>query len=260
MQELFPKYGLTTEKRIAAFLAQVGHESNNLTVLTENLNYSATRLRQVFGKYFGPGKEDPNAYARQPEKIANLVYGNRMGNGPVSTGDGFRFRGRGIIQLTGKDNYSRFAKSIGKSLEETIGYLETIPGALESALWFWSERNLNSFADTDNIREMTRLINGGFNGLEDRLARYQQNLRIITSISNSPAIVQPTPVRPTTTRPILRRGSQGEDVRFLQEKLQLTADGVFGLATYLAVKQFQRSRGLPADGIVGPKTWSSILG
>ena len=165
------KYDINTNKRIAGFLAQCGHESADFTVLKENLNYGAAGLRGTFGKYF---KDDATAkaYERQPEKIANKVYASRMGNGDEKSGDGYKYRGRGAIQLTGHDNYKAFAASIGQSIPDTITYLETLEGAIESAAWFWKKNGLNATCDADDIVAMTKKINGGTIGLEDRKAHY----------------------------------------------------------------------------------------
>lgn len=177
--ELFPKYEINTVNRVSGFLAQCGHESNDFTVLKENLNYSADGLNKVFPKYFKNAGRNANDYARNPEKIANVVYANRMGNGDISSGDGWKYRGRGAIQLTGKDNYSSFAKYIGKSLDETVSYCETLQGAVESACWFWKTRNLNETCDKDDIVTMTKKINGGTIGLEDRKKHYNNNKNIL---------------------------------------------------------------------------------
>jgi putative chitinase len=176
--ELLPKYEIDTPNRIAGFLAQTGHESVNYTSLKENLNYSAERLTVVFKKYF-PTIESATPYNRNPEKIANKVYGNRMGNGAELSGEGYKFRGRGAIQLTGKNNYTKFAESIGMSLDDTVSYCETLKGALESACWFWSTNNINHFCDADDIIGMTKAINGGLIGLDDRAQRYELVKRIL---------------------------------------------------------------------------------
>lgn len=159
-------------KRIAAFLAQIAHESGGFNFVIENLNYSADGLRKTFPKYF-PTQELAMQYARQPDKIANRVYANRMKNGDESSGDGFKFRGRGLIQLTGRDNYTRFSEALGLSLEETIQYLETPNGAVVSAGWFWDNNKLNVYCDKDDFVGLTKRINGGTNGLEDRKHHYQ---------------------------------------------------------------------------------------
>jgi putative chitinase len=162
-------------KRIASFLAQVAHESGGFNFTKENLNYSADGLQKVFGKYF-PNADTATAYARQPEKIANKVYANRMGNGDEASGDGYKYCGRGLIQLTGKNNYTKYAAAVKKELTEAVSYLETPAGAVSSAGWFWSTNNLNDYADKDDIIGMTKRINGGTNGLDDRTALYKTAL------------------------------------------------------------------------------------
>lgn len=170
------KFEINNLQRIAMFLAQVGHESGGLNFVKENLNYSAESLMKVFPKYFRD--VDPNDYARQPEKIANRVYANRMGNGDEDSGDGFKFRGRGLIQLTGHDNYAKFANDMGMDIDAAVEYLETHEGAAMSAAWFWNSRNLNDVADAGDILKSTKLINGGTIGLEDRKAHYEHALTI----------------------------------------------------------------------------------
>lgn len=163
---LLDKNFVNTPLRLAHFFAQLHHESN-LKAISENLNYSAESLRKVFGKYF-PSVETANKYARHPEKIANRVYGNRMGNGPESSGDGWKYRGRGFIQLTGKDNYRALSKGTGIDYLNHPDKLLNEADAMIAALWFWNSRNLNLYADRDDVREVTRRINGGFNGLDHR--------------------------------------------------------------------------------------------
>lgn len=173
----FDRFEINTSERIAMFLAQVGHESAGLKTVKENLNYSAERLIQVFPKYFR--NVSATSYARNPEKIANRVYANRMGNGPEESGDGWKYRGRGAIQLTGKDNYGRFAKSMGMKLEDVPAYLETPEGAIMSAGWFWDVNKLNESADAEDVEASTRKINGGVNGLDDRKKHYKKIRSII---------------------------------------------------------------------------------
>lgn len=171
--EMFRKYEVTTPLRQAMFLAQCSHESGGFKFLVENLNYSAEALHKVFKKYF-PTLAEAQKVARQPEKIANIVYANRMGNGGTQSGDGWRYRGRGYIQLTGKNNYKFFAHFRNKELnDEFLDYCETEEGALDSALWFWHKNNLNKYADAGDVKECTKRINGGYNGLEDREKKYQ---------------------------------------------------------------------------------------
>ena len=164
----------------AGFLSQCGHESLDFTVLHENLNYSADRLHAVFPRYF-PTVESAQPYNRQPEKIANKIYGGRMGNGPEDSGDGYKYRGRGAIQLTGHDNYQAFANAIGKSIDDTVAYCETLEGALESACWFWKGRGLNPLADAKDVLNMTKRINGGTIGLDDRQSRFDNAVSVLGS-------------------------------------------------------------------------------
>ena len=164
---ILPKFNLDTPLRKAHFLAQVAHESGGLKYAAENLNYSAQGLRSVFGKYFKT-IDIAASYARKPEKIANRVYADRMGNGNEASGDGWKFRGRGLIQLTGKDNYQQFAKDYGIDCVKNPDLLLDPQFALASACWFWQKRNLNAFADKDDILMVTKKINGGINGLNDR--------------------------------------------------------------------------------------------
>ena len=161
--------------RIAAFLAQTAHESDNFTAIKEKLNYSATGLMKTFKKYF-PTQEIANQYARQPIKIASKVYANRMSNGNEASQDGYKYCGRGLIQLTGKDNYTKLAKDLGLSLQDTIKFLETPAGAVSSAGWFWDQNKLNRFCDSDDFTTLTKRINGGTNGLDDRLEKYHSAL------------------------------------------------------------------------------------
>lgn len=165
------QFEINTPERIAGFLSQVAHESGGLKFVAENLNYSAPALRTVFGKYFTDDSM-ANAFARQPERIANKVYANRMGNGDESSGDGYRYRGRGLIQLTGKDNYAAFGAACGVDAVGNPDIVETSNIAALSAGWFWSTRRLNSLADAKDIVGMTKRINGGINGLDDRQMRY----------------------------------------------------------------------------------------
>ena len=172
-------YGiLDNHKRLAAFLAQVAHESGGFNFTKENLNYGAKALQTVFKKYY-PTEKDALVHERKPEQIANKVYASRMGNGDEKSGDGWNYRGRGLIQLTGKENYTKFAESIKKPLTETITYIETAEGAVESAAWFWSKNKLNELCDKDDFITLTKRINGGTNGLEDRKHHYEIALKVL---------------------------------------------------------------------------------
>jgi putative chitinase len=166
LDSLKSKYEINTPLRLAHFLAQCAHESGGFRVVEENLNYSADGLMKIFPKYFKD--KDVSQYARKPEKIANVVYASRMGNGDTASGDGYRYRGRGLIQLTGKSNYTSFAADSGIKTEEAVAYLSTPKGAVESAAWFWRKNGLNKLADTDSVVAVTKKINGGTIGLEDR--------------------------------------------------------------------------------------------
>lgn len=178
LSQLLPDYEIDTPKRIAAFIAQCSHESGGFTALKENLNYRAVTLRKVFPKYF-PNDDLANAYAGKQEMIANRVYGGRMGNGVEATGDGFRYCGRGLIQLTGKSNYQAFADSLEMEVEDVPEYLQSFEGAAQSACWFWESNNLNRFADTGDIKAMTKVINGGYIGLDDRIKHYDHALSVL---------------------------------------------------------------------------------
>lgn len=174
---ILPDYEINTPQRVAAFLAQCAHESGGFRALKENLNYKAESLVKVFGKYF-PNMDIANQYAHNQEKIANRVYGGRMGNGPEESGDGFKYCGRGLIQLTGKQNYTKFAESIDTPVEEIPEFLATFEGAIQSACWFWEVNNLNQYADSGDILTMTKRINGGTIGLEDRKKHYAHALHV----------------------------------------------------------------------------------
>jgi len=177
LAEILPEYEINTPQRVAAFLAQCAHESGNFVFLKENLNYKAASLRKVFPKYF-PDDATAAAYANKPEMIANRVYANRMGNGDEASGDGWRFCGRGLIQLTGKNNYTFFAGSLDIPIQEASEYLETFEGAVQSACFFWEQNKLNQWADTGDILTLTKRINGGTIGLEDRIKHYNHALHI----------------------------------------------------------------------------------
>lgn len=181
LAQLLPEYEINTPQRIAAFIAQCAHESGGFTALRENLNYRAATLRKIFPKYF-PTDALAQQYASLPNKqeaIANLVYANRMGNGPPESGDGYRYAGKGLIQLTGKSNYTWFAASLGISVEEAAEYLETFEGAAQSACWFWETNKLNQWADAGDILTLTKRINGGTIGLEDRIKHYNHALHVL---------------------------------------------------------------------------------
>jgi putative chitinase len=181
-KSLLEEYEINTPKRVAAFLAQCAHESGGFVFLTENLNYKASGLLKVFPKYF-PNESIAKQYEKQGDKIANRVYANRMGNGPEESGEGARYKGRGLIQVTGKDNYFWFAASLNITPEEAAEYMQTFEGAAQSACWYWETNNLNKFADNGDIKQMTRAINGGYIGLADREHHYELALNTINTSS-----------------------------------------------------------------------------
>ena len=260
---VMPKYGINTERRAAHFISQCAHESNNFRSLQENLNYSEKALKAVFGRYFGDApKANAAEYARNPEKIANRVYFDKyrkykMGN--TNEGDGWLFRGRGLKQLTGRENYTKFGASVNMTAEEAAEYVATPAGAVESACWFWNAKNLNNIADTDDVTKMTKIINGGNIGLESRQTRYKKAMEVFGN-----------PVTLTDDAGdddfeiddigVLRKGSRGEGVKMMQEALGVGADGAFGPGTERALKEWQTTNGLTADGIAGPKTLEKLLG
>ena len=178
LAEVLPQYEINTKLRLAAFLAQTAHESANYTQIKENLFYRAESLLKVFPKYF-PTLAVAQQYANKPEAIANKVYANRMGNGSEASGDGFRYCGRGLIQLTGKQNYELCAASIKMPLPEFVEYVQTFDGAVHSACWFWKTNKLNQWADKGDITSLTKRINGGTIGLADRKKHYEHALHIL---------------------------------------------------------------------------------
>jgi putative chitinase len=175
------KFQINTPLRLAHFLAQCGHESGGFRATQENLNYSAKGLMGIFKKYF-PTEAIANAYQRNPQKIANKVYANRMANGDEASGDGYKFRGRGYIQLTGKDNYTQFGKAIGENITANP---DVVSGkyALLSAAWFWSKNGLNKLADggaTDAVvTSITKRVNGGTIGLADRIKHFKEYYHLL---------------------------------------------------------------------------------
>jgi putative chitinase len=188
VQKALASFGINTDKQVAAWLAQTAHESGGYAILQENLNYSADGMAAIWPNRFavmGPdkkpvkkdGKNTPNKFAlalhRKPEMIANVVYSNRMGNGPIESGEGWKYRGRGLKQLTGKDNYVRCGAALGVDLVENPDLLLEMGWAARSAAWFWNVNKCSEFADRDDFVGLTKRINGGTIGLEDRTKRYK---------------------------------------------------------------------------------------
>jgi putative chitinase len=175
-------FNINTPLRINHFLSQCLHESINLTVLKENLNYSAEGLVKTFKKYF-PTIESTNGYVRNQAKIANKVYSNRMGNLGEDSGMGFKFRGRSVIQVTGHDNYAQLSKDTKIDFIKNPELLETLEYAFLGGGWFWNRNNLNLIADKGNtdeiIKSITKRVNGGYNGIEDRIIKFRKCEKII---------------------------------------------------------------------------------
>jgi putative chitinase len=179
LNKILPDYDITSVERVAAFIGETYVESAGYTALHENLNYRAASLVKVWPSHF-QSMEIANQYANNPEKIANRAYAGRMGNGDEASGDGWRFCGRGLIQVTGHDNYQALADSLQMNIDDVPAYLQTFEGAIQSACWFWENNNLNQYADVWDIKTLSIRINGGTLGLEERI-RYCNAARQILS-------------------------------------------------------------------------------
>ena len=179
LNSILSNYDINTKERVAGFLAQCGHESGEFKILVENLNYSSKGLLTVFKKYFTP--EQAEQYARKPEMIGNRVYANRMGNSDETSGDGFKYRGRGILQVTGKENYTSCSFFLYEDNRLALHpeLLEQPLDAIKSACWFWTKNNLNVWCDKKDIVTLTKRINGGTNGLEDRIKKFDLAMSIL---------------------------------------------------------------------------------
>jgi len=180
LNKTFERFNISTPRQQAMFIGQCGHECANFRILEENLNYKAESLVRLWKSHF-PTIDIANQYAHQPEKIANRAYAGRMGNGPEESGDGWAYCGRGLIQLTGKDNYQSFADSIGVSLQEVGAYLETFEGCVQSACWFWENNNLNALADQKNWIVISHKVNGGSEGQDKRVAFSNHALQVFSA-------------------------------------------------------------------------------
>lgn len=183
---LLESKSINTFNRVVYFFAQCSHESAGFSRRVENLKYSVDGLLKTFPKYFKT-REFAEAYVNKKDRdvyIANRVYAGRLGNGDELSGDGYRYRGRGFIQLTGKDNYTRFASYLGRSLDDVVDYVSTVEGAFESAVWFWSVNSLNHFCDSEDFKGLTRAINGGLNGLDDRLSLKDKYSGLLSDLIN----------------------------------------------------------------------------
>jgi len=179
LNETFEHFEINTPERMAMFIAQTAHESANFSAVEENLNYAAKALLGFWPKKFAGVADE---YARKPEKIANRAYCDRMGNGNEASGEGYKFRGRGLIQLTGKDNYKSCGKALGLDLVADPDQVAKNPVAVLSAGWFWDTRKLNTWADKEDVTTVTKKINGGTIGLADRTAHFHHILEVLRSV------------------------------------------------------------------------------
>ena len=256
---LFEKHGITTPLRMAHFLAQALHETGGFTILRENMNYSAPRLLEIFGvnrHSAGVTVSEAEKIARKPEAIAERVYG--LGNprkarelGNNQPGDGFRFRGNGVMQTTGRSNHRRMGAACGVDFENRPDLVIDPEHALKPALQAWTEGKLNMSADKNDIRTITRRINGGFNGIDDRESWFNKIWLLIKDADQ--------PEEPW------KAGNEDDYVKWLQESLndlgadpKLIVDGRYGPKTRQAVKALQAAAGLKIDGIAGPVTEAAL--
>jgi predicted chitinase len=217
LEECLPRYGIAdSRERLAHFFAQVLHESGCMRYDMENLNYSAKALRGVFGKYFRTD-EEARACERRPERIANRVYANRMGNGSEASGDGWKYRGRGLIQLTGKNNYKAFADWVGDARVMDDPDLVSTEYAVHSAVFFWDKNNLNAIADKDDVVRLTQRVNGGSNGLAHRKELLNKANGLLAMLNLGASVEQDRSARaprravPRTTAPGPRRTRRRND-------------------------------------------------
>ena len=179
LNKYFDSFGLNTQEKISAFISQCGHESGGFTRFDENLNYSAKALNAVFSKYFRRAGVSAEEYARQPEKIANRVYGNRMGNGDEASGDGFKFKGRGVVMLTGKNNYRTFGEDLGIDVMSNPNIVsENMEVCVMTGFWFWKKNGLVKYSNRENFKTLTKRINGGYNGMQDRVKKFEKSMKL----------------------------------------------------------------------------------
>lgn len=245
VHDLFQEFGISqTPNRLHFFVAQIGHESGGLSIVEENMNYSAQRMMQVWPSRF-PTLASAQPFAHNPEKLGNFVYANRLGNGAPATGDGFRYRGRGYIQITGKDGYKQVGARAGLDLVANPESAAIPDAALRVACAFWRWKDLNALCDTGDFTKVTKRINGGTVGLPDRLAWLEKVRRVLAE--------------PPATQP------DAETVRAVQRALQArgftgvgAADGLLGPRTAAAIRQFRLNNGL-GDGLLD-STLLTILG
>lgn len=249
-EEFFPLYDITSNDRIAGFMAQTGHESGDYSALSENLNYSWQNLRRVFPRYF-PTDAMAKKYERKPEEIANIVYNdanriNKLGN--TQPGDGWRFRGAGLIQTTGRWNMTELAKGLGMTPEDAADYCRTARGAMHSACFYWKKNNLNRFCDSRDINGMSKAVNGGTIGLADRVKRWNTNISL--------QFIQ-------GEYPKMSIGARGDLVKRIQIAVGFSGkdvDGIWGKGTDAAVKEWQKNHKYIVTGVLYPDQLKVMFG
>lgn len=234
---LFQQFGITTPLRIQFFLAQIGHESGGGTVREENMNYRAARIREVWPTRFA-SEAAAKPFAHQPEKLANKVYADRMGNGPPESGDGFRFRGRGLIQITGRDGYKNVGREAGLELVGSPQLAFEPKHALLIACAFWKWKGVNTVCDTGNFVNVTKRINGGTVGLADRRAWLDKVRRVLAPSAGAASKMNAEKIREVQLA-LRAQGFDGVGA----------ADGLVGPKTMAAVAEFRRQKGMPEGGI-----------
>lgn len=261
---LFAKYRIdATYNRLTQFLAQIKHESGGLTIKIENTNYTAENMMRIWPGRF-PNRAATAPYVGNPQKLINDVYGGRMGNRP-GTDDGWRYRGQGYMQTTGREEYEEVGLITGLPLVEHPEYAYAPEHALEVACGVWQTKApaINAFADADNLNGVTRLINGGLTNIADRADCLWRVRRIVPTLAVPTTGAAPVPPPVDPIERLLREGHDDADVRRLQAALcaagfAVEVDGIFGPETTAAVKKFQSQHGLRVDGIVGPITWKEL--
>jgi predicted chitinase len=260
-QNLLLQYGIDNPRRVAYFFGQCATETRGFSALEENLYYTTTaRLRVVWPKRF---RTDASAapYTRNPEKLANFVYASRLGNGPPASGEGWKYRGSGCKQTTGKNNYRQVKDLTGLDVVAQPELLRKFPEALQSACIFWQENRLSRFADAEDIVELTRAVQGGDGGLADRRVYTDRAKKVSWNLKGQAAAAA---TARAARDPMLKRGSNGKEVKEAQNLLIAGGfdpgfvDGDFGPGMENAVFAFQESRGLLGDGVIGPDTWAAL--
>jgi putative chitinase len=261
-QQLLVEAEITRSLRLRHFFAQTAHETGGFARLEENLNYSAERLHEVWPSRF-KSADAAMPYAHNPPKIAEKVYGGRLGNN--KPGDGWKYCGSGLLMNTGKENFAELQKDTGLPVLSQPELLRTFPGALQAATLYWKNRGINRLADRNDIEAVTRAVNGGLIGLAERKAWFARTKKVWGGDGAVLAGAMPGTVNSLSKSalPVLEIDDAGDAVVQLQQLLtakgaSIAADGKFGPATDRAVRAFQEQHGLQPDGIVGPRTWASL--